>query len=416
MLRPEEHVKKSLLTAEEAAETLGVSMSTLYAYVSRGLIRSQVLDAGKRTKSYSAEDVAKLKRRKEERRNPAKAVARSLNWGTPLLDSALTLIQEHRVYYRGYDVVALAEKCSFEQVAALLWTGRLSRVLPRFFREEPTVPANFRAIQSRLEGLSPVERFQVLLPMASAADDAAYYLQPRGLHRTGAGILSMFTAVACDGETGEGGFAKRLAAAWSPSRPEAEAVIEQALILCADHELNVSSFTARCVASARANLYQAVQAGLAAIQGARHGRETERVAAFLREVGKPERARQAVMDRLRRDETVPGFGHPLYPDGDPRAKRLLSIVRDVAGSSALALIDAVNEAVADLLGEYPTLDMGLVALVEGLSLDTGKALTLFALGRSVGWIGQALETYESGNFIRPRARYTGEAPRALPDL
>src|SRR5690348_1365281 len=110
---------KRYLTAKEATGILGITPGTLYAYVSRGLIRSETTDADSRARRYSAEDVYKLKERKEQRQNPAKAAQNALHWGTPLLESGLTLITEQGPYYRGYSALGLASSHSLEQIATL---------------------------------------------------------------------------------------------------------------------------------------------------------------------------------------------------------------------------------------------------------------------------------------------------------
>jgi citrate synthase len=118
-----------------------------------------------------------------------------------------------------------------------------------------------------------------------------------------------------------------------------------------------------------------------------------------------------MVSRLKRGEPIPGFGHPLYPDGDPRARALLQRLRESSPRSpALALANAASKAAFELLGEYPTIDFALAILTRALHLPPGSALTLFALGRTAGWIGHALEQYRTGELIRPRARYIGEPP------
>jgi citrate synthase len=202
-----------------------------------------------------------------------------------------------------------------------------------------------------------------------------------------------------------------LAAGWGLREPAAVAAVGAALVLCADHELNVSAFTARCVASAASSPYDAVAAGLAALKGARHGGVGERVQALLAEVGERGRARRVVAERLRRGEAVPGFGHPLYPQGDPRAAALLERAAAVAPDPGrLELVDAVVAAAGDLLGERPSLDVGLVALARALALPPEAPLVLFAAGRTAGWLGHAIEEYGRGRLIRPRARYAGPPP------
>jgi citrate synthase len=121
--------------------------------------------------------------------------------------------------------------------------------------------------------------------------------------------------------------------------------------------------------------------------------------------------RRAVADRLQRGEPIAGFGHPLYPGGDPRAARLLDLLRArYPKSSELAFILAFSEAATSVLRERPNVDFALAALARVLQLPPGSPLALFAIGRSVGWIGHALEQYATGQLIRPRAAYVGAAP------
>src|SRR3712207_649665 len=110
------------LTAGQAAKELGVSLATLYAYVSRGMIRSEAT-GGSRRRRYRAEDVRRLKERKERRRDPDGVVEGTLHWGTPVMESGITLIADGKLYYRGRDVAALAVGSAIEEVAALIWIG-----------------------------------------------------------------------------------------------------------------------------------------------------------------------------------------------------------------------------------------------------------------------------------------------------
>src|SRR6266446_4294841 len=111
------------LTAKQAADALGVTRATLYAYTSRGQLRSEPMPGRHRERRYYRDDVARLKERQDVRRDPAKAAARGLHWGGPVLESGITLIHDGRFYYRGHDAVKLAETASLEDVAALLWAA-----------------------------------------------------------------------------------------------------------------------------------------------------------------------------------------------------------------------------------------------------------------------------------------------------
>lgn len=400
------------LTARQAAEELEVSLATLYAYVSRGLIRSEATSGDTRTRRYRLEDVRRLKERKEQQRNPGKVAESALHWGAPVMESALTLIANGRLFYRGHDAVQLATTHTVEQVAALLWTGELPRDSSGLFETTgEALSAHAAAVRNQLVDVPTIEAFQVLLPLAAADDLAAYDLRPAAVIQTGGRILRLLTAIAAEERSLSAGIVQTLQRRWRPNDPRAPAVLDAALILCADHELNVSAFTARCVASAGSTPYAVVIAGLSALQGVKHGGHSARVEALLREAGTPAGVRLALAQRLKRGEKIPGFGHPLYPDGDPRGAALLHLTSAAyPDSPAVALSQAMVEQVQSLIGEHPTIDFGLATLSAALELPPGSPLTLFALGRTIGWIGHAIEQYQLDRIIRPRARYIGEQP------
>lgn len=403
------------MSAQEAADELGISLATLYAYVSRGLLRSEEDDESKRTRRYLREDVERLKARKEGRRSPEDAVEASLHFGLPVLESAITLIDGGRLYYRGQDAVRLAETASVEQVAALIWTGDQTRDEALFPMSDSSgryprriTPSIGEEIWRTLRTLAPIERFSVALPLVAHEDPSAYDLRPESIMRTSARILLLLSVLAGESQTDGDRVAARLAVGWGISDPDAVRLISAALILCADHELNVSTFTARVVASGGATPYQVVSAGLAALQGYKHGGHTSRVEGLLNEIERLSRVRAVLVERLKRGETLPGFGHKLYPEGDPRAAYLLErLSRYAPHSDALRRVQTVCSEVEEVLGKRPTIDLALVALTKTLRLRDGAALALFAIGRAIGWIGHALEQYADDRMIRPRARYVG---------
>ncbi len=396
-------------TAKEAAVLLGVKEATLYAYVSRGLIRSEAVGDTPRQRLYLVEDVQKLVERKVQRRDPSKATREALHWGAPMLDSELTLITNQTLYYRGYDAARLARERTLEEVAALLWSGDFANATA-LFSARPPVAGVVRTVMGMR--LPPMQRLQVALALSTAEDLSAYDLRPEAVHLTGARILWLLTAIAAQTESLECTIAGTLAQAW---QFDSAAVFNAALILCADHELNTSSFAARIVASAEATPYAAVMAGLTALSGFKHGGLTERAAAFLRDVGEASRVPDVLAERLRRGEGLPGFGHRLYPEHDPRAVALLALLDETyPDTPSLALAQAVMRAAATVSGSAPSIDFALAVVEQTLHLPPGAGLTLFALGRTVGWIGHVLEQYQGRRLIRPRARYTGVPPHAAP--
>jgi citrate synthase len=391
------------LSAQEVAAELGISVQTVYAYVSRGLLRSE--REGTHAHRYLRDDVATLKQRKEGRRNPTAVAASALYWGTPVLDSGITLIAAEQLYYRGQLAARLATEHTIEQVAALIWRGSLADSASLFSNAQPAIPPQPRP------DLAALEAFSAVLPLAALDDLAAYDLRPAALARTGARVLHLLTAVAAGSERVQPDLVATLARSWVPDDERAIPLLNAALILCADHELNVSSFTARCVASAGATLYAVVSAGLAALSGVKHGKQTEWAEVLLAELAQVEDVRTALAQKLKLGQAIPGFGHVLYPGGDPRARLLLDLASAAYPADPTVLLAATLVGAArEVLGDHPTLDLGLAVVSRVLRLPPGGALGLFALGRTVGWIGHALEQYASDRRIRPRARYVGEMP------
>jgi citrate synthase len=397
------------VTAEQAAARLDVSRATLYAYVSRGHIRSQAMASGSRVRGYASEDVERLLQRAEGRRDPEKAAAGALRWGVPVLESAITLIDGRCLYYRGRNAVTLARTWSVEEVASLIWDSS-----PRAGREEVAhgrhmtrggSPRNARSVRIGFVG-----RAQQSLARAEADDPGAFDVRPGTVAAAGRRILDAVVSAATGGAASRETIDAALARAWNADR-RATDILRAALILCADHELNVSSFTARCIASAGSSPYAVVTGGLAALEGPRHGGASARVEAMLDSMRRSRDLRGAVAARLRRGESVDGFGHPLYPDGDPRAAALFDLLSaSHAKSAELRFVLGVARAALDAGRGRPNVDFALAAVSRVLRLPPGAPLMLFAIGRTIGWIGHAIEQYSTGQLIRPRARYTGVQP------
>lgn len=371
-------INMSWVSSQEAASALGVNLNTLYAYVSRGLLRSQ--PGPQRSRTYSWDDIEKLRQRK--RSNPEEVARNSLHWGTPVVESKLTLISSGRLYYRGQDAIALAADISLESLASLLWCDDREKPLPPPVRWAAGPPGDFlsSAIRCLAEGM--------------AGDARAWDLRKPSLLAAGQGIVCALAGL-IDPQGAPASLSEIFA------RHGHRDILRSLLVVTADHELNASTFTARCAASSGANLYCAVIAGLCALAGPRHGATVLAVESLLRDV-ESLGAAAALEDRLRRGEGIPGFGHRLYPEGDPRAGFLLDLVPP--DPRCRELIDRAGQ----LLGEKPALDLALVSLTRSLQWPREWAFNLFALARSIGWIAHALEEYERGQMIRPRARYVGK--------
>src|SRR5256885_528887 len=203
------------LSSADAASHLGVSRATLYAYVSRGLIRSSAAPGHPRQRRYAAEDVERLRGRGEERRDPAKIGQRALHWGVPVLESAITLIENGRLYYRGYEVAELARARSVEEVAALIWTGT--------FDVEPFAATQLHVVAGTktAEGLPFVSRAQSVLPLVAARDPLAFDLRPRAVAQTGWRIVNLLASTAVESSELEETIDETLHKRWVPRAPHA---------------------------------------------------------------------------------------------------------------------------------------------------------------------------------------------------
>jgi citrate synthase len=423
-------VSEPFLTSAEAASLLGVSRASLYAYVSRGLLQSVAAEPGSRHRLYRRDEVLRLVESRRRSRSGRSAAEGALSWGSPVLESALTLIGDGKLYYRGVDVATLARSYHFEEVARLLWTGRTDGEL--FARTTiPRLPLR-ATLRRRLVRLPPVTRMQVVLPLAADADLSAYDLRPEAIHPCGVRILALCTRVAVlagDDELRRTEsapaaspplLAHELQRAWCPRIADADRALDAVLVLCADHELNVSSFAARVIASARATPYDVVLGGLAALRGTRHGASALRAERLLRELWDGEQVGTAALrrqlgQRLRLGERLPGFSHPLYPAGDPRYRLVAARLGEVLPESpVLAYAERLVTVMDELVGEPPNLDLALGIAALALGLPEGSSLTLFAIGRIAGWIAHAAEQTQRSGLIRPRARYVGPGPESAP--
>lgn len=398
------------LTSKKAAELLGIKEATLYAYVSRGMIRSVEPQPGDdpRVRHYVAEDVYALMRRKSHRRDPTKAAEDALNWGTPVLESALTRIENGRLFYRGRDAASLALTATFEEVAGLLWLPGEPAPLPFDEWDAPDESAQPAPPTTDAPAAPfPVPTLATLsakVALAAADDVRAFDTSPQGTASTGRQIIRLMTD-SLTVRTGAQSIAADLAATYGGTTR----LFDAALILTADHELNASSFTARVVASTGADPYAVVSAALAALSGPKHGGAGLRVFSLLAEAAALPQPESAVIARLRRGETIPGFGHVLYPDGDPRYVRLMSVLGVAfAESPRFLLCQTLADAARAVTGSMPNIDFALATLVYTLGQPPELVPALFALGRTAGWIAHAIEQYSSGTLIRPRAKYVGE--------
>jgi citrate synthase len=408
------------LTAAQAAQRLGVKPATLYAYVSRGVLRRDRAGDG-RGSLFDSDEVERLARRGRPRRPAGVADI--------TVESAITEITGDRLRYRGLDVIRLATSRTFEDVAELLWTGEFPAPSQARapWQATPAALAAGRAAQAALPADTlPLERFQVIVPAMAATDPLRLQLDPAAVVAAGRSIIAGLVdclppdaqpPAARDSPRSDYPIADRLWPRLCERRasPALRRALSAALVLLADHELAASTLAARAAASVRADPYAVVATGMGAVGGALHGGASLGAEAMLAAAVGPDDVPRVVGELLRRGEKVPGFGHFVYRTGDPRAVLLLDLVRHAAPKSGqLAVAEAVLAEVKRKSLPEPNIDFAIATLARVAGMVRGSGEAVFAVARTAGWIAHALEAYAGAGPLRPRAVYIGRPAASDP--
>lgn len=376
----------SWLTLEEVQEFLGVRAQTIYAYVSRGLIASHPDPQNTRRSLYSAENIQSLRQKKQQGRKRETLAVNTLFGTEPSIPTAISTFAKGHLYYRGKDVIAFAETATLEETARLLWGAEIATGFAVPNRDYPrTAPERSHAF--------------IALATATATGHSTHARTARVLHAEAAALVGHLAATFGAENHPEMRIHQRLARGWGMTEDGAD-ILRRAMVLLADHELTSSAFAARIAASNGASLPACLLSGLATFTGPLHGDATPRVKALFDEVERSS-ADEVVNRYLSSAIPIPGFGHHLYPDGDPRAVALL------AKFAPPEEITKFIEKVITLTGLLPNIDVVLAALVTRYRLPGDAAFALFSVARSVGLLAHAMEQINTGKVIRPRGRYVG---------
>ncbi|MQA21819.1 citrate synthase family protein [Rugamonas rivuli] len=385
------------MTAAEALNVLNVRPQTLYANVSRGKIRAKSDADDPRRSLYHRDDILRMAKRSNGRRKIEAVSAQAMQWGDPVLPSALSTAADGRLLYRGRDAVTLSETATLEDIADLLWQAEPGQVLAAT-AAAANAAATAPAVSAR--PASALGAGLLALALRSATDAPSLGRPAAELRAEAASVLSTLTAamMAAPADNNHATISQRLALAWQ--RPAAEDLLRRALVLMADHELNASTFATRVAISTGASLAAGVLAGFTTLTGPLHGGASAEFAQLVASANQ-HGAGTAVQAWLASGRPLPGFGHKLYAEGDPRARALLELLPELHPHTDLA---AAAEAQA---GELPNIDFALTLLAAAHELPDDAPFILFALGRCVGWLAHALEQVQANRLIRPRARYVG---------
>lgn len=402
---------RNLLTASQVASRLGVQLKTVYAYVSRGMLTRTLADDA-RTSLFDPGEVDRLARRGRPRRE-----SRPLGAVDVSLATSITCIEAERLLFRGHDALTLTGQ-PFEAVAELLWTGRLPATSSWPEADDETL----RSLSFSLPATSPAtERLAAVTAALACKQPLRVDLRPaavaqhaRTLIVTLVDCLPLLSPERPTKKPGPRRLAARLWPRVSPLPATAARVdcLDTALVLLADHELATSTLAARVAASTRADPYAVVLAGMGALSGPLHGKAALAAHALLQSARESGDAARAVASVISQSGSVPGFGHPVYRHGDPRAACLLARLEPLARRTDRATLEAVRDASTETSKPEPNIDFALACLAFALDMPVGATEAIFVIARSAGWIAHALEEYgESPLRFRARALYMGPKDR-----
>lgn len=388
------------MSADEAAEALGVSVATVYAYVSRKMLRSH-RPAGARASKYWRADIERLR--------GGSGGARE---GDPLVsETQITVITEEGPFYRGRSAVALAQTETAESVAALLWEADQSVIFPP---EPPKTSDVIAAYLPSLAELSPIDQAMAIFPTIERENPRAYDLTPAGFARTAGEVMRWFAALMVGHERPSAAPLHEVVTSKADERRVMAGILRRLLVLSADHELDPTTYAVRAVANVGVSPYRLAIAGLITSTGRRlpYGR-IDAVSRLLDEIETAIDPKGVIVSRLRDGEPLPGFGSQQYAKHDPRAETLLAAMNaDLSGDPSLAKLNAAIDVAREVTGLEPA--FGLVNLFVGRKLglqrQNGVALRL---GRMIGWMAHAMEQYHRNEFVRPTAAYVGVLPSEM---
>jgi citrate synthase len=385
------------VTADQAADLLGVRLQTIYAYVSRGLLTRHhaTNEAGHRVSVFPMEEVLRLAAERTRVRTGSLEV---------LVETDVTLLDpKGSLSFRGHDAVALSTR-PFEEAAALLWGVP---AVGEWEAAEADLTVVRVASSALAGGATDADRIRAAVLALATTDAARDDLKPD--HLVAVGRRAIIGGILAVGGSETGSVAARL---WSglggAPAGDGMAALNAALVLLIDHELAASTMAVRIAAGTAADPWLVLLTGLAALGGGRHGRSSvgaERLLDTVRREGVSGLDRYAAEVG---DVGIPGFGHKVYVDADPRAEVLLDHVARL-DPDGWPTVEELLLAVSRRFGLSPNVDLGLAALVQACGLRTGSGETVFALSRMVGWLAHAMEEYPQGLRFRPRAVYTGDA-------
>jgi citrate synthase len=342
--------------------------------------------------------------------------------------------QQGKLFYAGYDIADLAEHASFEETVYLLHhldlptRSQLDETNEILRAEQRLDPYLVRLISTLGDGTNPMTVLRTVVSAAATldptVDDESSEANLRKAYKLVAltpQIVAAFHRLRTGGDAIEPRDDQSLAASFLYSltgkQPDEQLArdFDVCLLLYADHTMNASTFAGRVAAATLADIYAAVTAAIATLQGPLHGGAIEQVRYMLDEIGSPDRAADYVRQRLGDKKKVMGFGHRVYKTWDPRARILREMSRRLGEQLGdvhwFEISDQIQQTVMEEKGLYPNVDFYTASVYSALGIPPDLYTTLFATARMAGWTAHIREQYADNRLIRPDSEYIGPGVR-----
>ena len=343
------------------------------------------------------------------------------------------------ITYRGYPLAELAESCSFEEVAYLLLRGDLpgpkekARFIHRLNASRHLPEALVDLLTSLPAWTPPIDALRTSVSVLAHFDQDATDSSPEAKLRKAERLLAQIPAAVAlraravqglqpvEAKEGLGHAAQFLyqLRGKEPAQEETRA-LEMALIVFAEHEFNPSTYTSRVVASTGSDLHSSLVAAICALKGQRHGGADEEVVRLVERLAPAEGGTVPVNEGTLPQGPIPGFGHPMYPQGDPRSALLEPLVSPILEAAGLGAWNTASRKIRDQLnlerGLHPSIEWSTGRLFHAMGLDVSLFAPTMVLARMVGWSAHHLEQFDDPRTIRPRAVYCGPGKRGVPPI
>jgi citrate synthase len=351
--------------------------------------------------------------------------------GVVAFTSEISAIVDVTLSYRGYTIEDLAEHSNFEEVAYLLWHNKLPND-SEWKEWKKNIVANYELPSELLtimkqfpKTATPMEVLRTCVSLLSLWDIDSQNDSPDALQRKSIRLLAKMPALVCAWHRVRNGWDlvkpdpnKTIAQNFfymlggKEADPQVAKLFDTALVLHADHEMNASTFSARVTTATLSDVYSAITTAVGTLKGPLHGGANEQVMRMLEKIGSMEKCEPWLRNAIDKKEKIMGFGHRVYKNGDPRAKILRAMSKEITNSIGKGYLYEMSAKINDVMegekGLLPNVDFYSATVYHAMGIPTDLFTPVFAISRVAGWLAHVMEQLKGNRIIRPRSIYTGK--------